>query len=73
MGASEEEQTQKQHFPQSSWVVGPSQVCLAIRFFFSKAHGHVQASLVAQLVKTPPAKQETPVRCLGQKDPLEKG
>ena len=31
------------------------------------------ASLVAQLVKNPPAKQETPVRTLGQEDPLEKG
>ena len=41
--------------------------------FFPKAHGHVWASLVAQLVKTPPAKQETLVRFLGQKYPLEKG
>ena len=31
------------------------------------------ASLVAQLVKNPPAIQETPVRFLGQEDPLEKG
>ena len=31
------------------------------------------ASLVAQLVKNPPAMQETPVRFLGQEDPLEKG
>ena len=31
------------------------------------------ASLVAQLVKTPPTMQETPVRFLGQEDPLEKG
>ena len=31
------------------------------------------ASLVAQLVKNPPAMQETPVRSLGCKDPLEKG
>ena len=31
------------------------------------------ASLVAQLVKNPPAIQETPVRFLGWKDPLEKG
>ena len=31
------------------------------------------ASLVAQLVKDPPAMQETPVRFLGQEDPLEKG
>ena len=28
------------------------------------------ASLVAQLVKNPPAMQETPVRFLGQEDPL---
>ena len=31
------------------------------------------ASLVAQLVKNPPAKQETWVQSLGWKDPLEKG
>ena len=31
------------------------------------------ASLVVQLVKNPPATQETLVRFLGQKDPLEKG
>ena len=31
------------------------------------------ASLVAQLVKNPPAMQETPIQFLGQKDPLEKG
>ena len=30
-------------------------------------------SLVAQLVKNPPAMQETPVQFLGQEDPLEKG
>ena len=29
--------------------------------------------MVAQLVKNPPAMQETPVRFLGQEDPLEKG
>ena len=28
-------------------------------------------SLVTQLVKNPPAMQETPVRSLGQEDPLE--
>ena len=32
-----------------------------------------RASLVAQLVKNPPAVQETLVRFLGQEDPLEKG
>ena len=31
------------------------------------------ASLIAQLVKNPSAMQETLVRFLGQKDPLEKG
>ena len=31
------------------------------------------ASLVTQLVKNPPAMQETPVLFLGRKDPLEKG
>ena len=31
------------------------------------------ASLIAQLVKNLPAIQETPVRYLGQEDPLEKG
>ena len=31
------------------------------------------ASLVAQKVKNPPAVQETQVRSLGWKDPLEKG
>ena len=31
-----------------------------------------RASLIAQLVKNPPAMQETPVRILGQEDPLEK-
>ena len=33
----------------------------------------IQASLIAQSVKNPPAVQETPVRFLGQEDPLEKG
>ena len=28
------------------------------------------ASLIAELVKNPPAMQETPVRFLGQEDPL---
>ena len=31
------------------------------------------ASLVAQLIKNPPAMQETWVRSLGWEDPLEKG
>ena len=32
-----------------------------------------RASLVAQLVKNPPAMQETWIRSLGWEDPLEKG
>ena len=31
------------------------------------------ASLIAQLVKNPPAMQETPLQFLGREDPLEKG
>ena len=33
----------------------------------------IWASLIAQLVKNPPAVQETLVRFLGREDPLEKG
>ena len=33
----------------------------------------VMVSLISQLVKNPPATQETPVWFLGQEDPLEKG
>ena len=33
----------------------------------------IWASLAAQLVKNPPAMQETPVRFQGQEDPLEEG
>ena len=33
----------------------------------------IKPSLRAQLVKNPPAMQETLVRFLGQEDPLEKG
>ena len=32
----------------------------------------IGAFLIAQLVKNPPAMQETPVRFLGQEGPLEK-
>ena len=34
---------------------------------------HITSPLVAQLLKNPPAMQETPGWSLGQKDPLEKG
>ena len=39
----------------------------------SRPYCLVRASLVAQLVKNPPAMQETLVQFLGQEDPLEKG
>ena len=39
----------------------------------TQAHTVEWASLVAQLVKNPPARQETPVQFLGREDPLEKG
>ena len=38
-----------------------------------KDHSGVGASLVVQLVKNPPAMQETPGQFLGQEVPLEKG
>ena len=41
--------------------------------FFYWGIADEQASLVAQLVKNPPATQETWVRCLGWEDLLEKG
>ena len=36
-------------------------------------HSTDEASIIAQLVKNPPAMQETLVRFLGREDPLEKG
>jgi len=33
----------------------------------------IRASLIAQLIKNPPAMQETPAGFLDQEDPLEKG
>ena len=36
-------------------------------------HSLTNSSLIAQLVKNPPAMQETPVQFLGWKDPMEKG
>ena len=38
-----------------------------------KQHRMAFSSLIAQLVKNPPALQETPVQFLSCKDPLEKG
>ena len=43
------------------------------RFVHNRANSTLWASLVAQLVKNPPAMQETWVRSLGWEDPLGKG
>ena len=40
---------------------------------FKSIHEVLRVSLVPQLIKNLPAMQETPVRFLGQEDPLEKG
>ena len=43
-------------------------------YIYTHTHTYVYwASLASQLVKNPPAMQETPVRFLGWEDPLEKG
>ena len=46
-------------------------ICLDLNCFFRSDLYAV--SLIAQLVKNPPAMQETLVRFLGWEDPLEKG
>ena len=40
---------------------------------YSNGFGDIRASLIAQLIKNPPAMQETPVQFLGWEDLLEKG
>ena len=40
--------------------------------FLKAASYNWRASLIAQLIKNPPAMQETPVQSLGQEDSLEK-
>ena len=57
-------------FVQTSYTAGqttlPENFCYILSL-------HIGASLVAQLVKNPPAMQETWVRSLGWEDSLEKG
>ena len=50
-------------------------MCLAVYMclcIFTYMYVHTWASLVAQIVKNPPAMQETQAQYLGQEDPLEK-
>ena len=53
-----------------------SQVChegLIHSFIYLSTYQRVEASLVAQTIKNPPAMKETQVQSLGWEDPLEKG
>ena len=56
--------------PRNRWCSeSPSvKLCLNVSFYWS-----ILASLVAQKVKRMPAMQETRVRSLGRKDPLQEG
>ena len=59
--------------PDSERIEAPlrSQGCFTARIY--RIQGGNQASLLAQLVKNPPAVRETWVQFLGWQDPLEKG
>ena len=59
----------------SSWFFqkGSSLPIKYLVVVFRKHLLRIWASLMAQLVKNPPAMQETCVQFLGQEDPLEKG
>ena len=46
--------------------------CIA-EMFLHGSKGYMRASLIAHLVKNPPAMQETLVQYLGWEDPVEKG
>ena len=46
---------------------------MVIHFIYSSVYRQPWASLVAQLVKNPPAMRENWVRSLGWEDPLEEG
>ena len=59
-----------------AWFIIPSLLSTRVSIVPGPSKGHVkdfQASLVAQLVKNPPAMQENPVQFLGREYPLEKG
>ena len=50
----------------------PSPEFIVYRFFYDGRYDQ-WASFIAQLLKNPPAMQETPVQFLGWEDSLEKG
>ena len=57
----------------SQWISSWSPETEEEKKIIIPSHVMVGASLIALLVKNPPAMQETLVRFLGQEDPLEKG
>ena len=67
-GEREEGELQRENFHR--WWI-----CLVfwLWWWFYRHMLYQRPSLIAQVVKNPPAMQETRVRFLGQKDPLEKG
>ena len=58
--------------PEDSLSSTPSPAFTVCRLF-ENGHADWWASLIVQLVKNPPAMQETPVQLLGWEDLLEKG
>jgi len=60
------------HRPPTLKLHSPSKTLFDISLFGILDFSPAWASLVAQMVKNPPAMQETQVRSLGQEDPLEK-
>ena len=60
---------------QGEWAAGAQRPELPDEFQARVFKGNIgcEASLIAQLVKNPPAMQETLVQILGREDPLEKG
>ena len=49
------------------------ELCDTVIIYYTYIYIYAWTSLVGQLVKNPPAMQDTPDGFLGQEDPLEKG
>ena len=61
------------HSSTLAWKIPWTEEPGALQSMGSLGVGHIHVcELLAQLVKNPPAMQETPVRFLGWEDPLEK-
>ena len=55
------------------WLLGAAKTIGVCFLTIDGELGTVRASLIVQLVKNPPAMQDTPVQFLGWEDQLEKG